>query len=65
MSAVRLQLLSLGGEIADLHSMLDLLATGVEDADTSRAINAANRLVARLTHRVDGIETLMQPYDPS
>lgn len=61
MNNVRLQLLSLEGEIADLHSMLDMLAAGADDADVSRAINAANRLVSRLSHRLDEIAARLQP----
>jgi hypothetical protein len=58
---LRLQVVSLEGEISDLYHLLDFLAAGVEDKDTSRAIVAVSRLALRLANRADAIAEQMTP----
>jgi len=55
MNALGQQIDALESEILDLHHLLDLLAAGVEDTPTSRAIHAVSHFALRLAERVDAI----------
>ena len=61
MNALHQQVVSLEGEIADLHALLLHLAGGVEDRDTSRSIMAVSRVVLRISNRADAIAAQMLP----
>jgi hypothetical protein len=64
MIALRTQIVALEGEASDLYHLLDLLAAGVENIETCRAITAVSRLALRLANRADEIAAQLLPDPP-